>query len=98
MVRIASATGVPGATSTSTWRSLATISSGLCLFLRIVILLRLVSHTSGWTTPLGADHSWKWRAGSAGKRSCRSAPFAPLELLIERHNDRGAVGGVLLGF
>src|SRR3954469_22731283 len=33
MVRIASATGVPWATSTSTWRSLATISSGLCLFL-----------------------------------------------------------------
>src|SRR3954468_18903302 len=33
MVRIASATGVPWATRTSTWRSLATISSGLCLFL-----------------------------------------------------------------
>src|SRR3954468_7755016 len=33
MVRIASAAGVPWATSTSTWRSLATISSGLCLFL-----------------------------------------------------------------
>src|SRR3954451_4122733 len=33
MVRIASATGDPWATSTSTWRSLATISSGLCLFL-----------------------------------------------------------------
>src|SRR4051795_220969 len=33
MVRIASATGVPWATSTSTWRSLATLSSGLCLFL-----------------------------------------------------------------
>jgi hypothetical protein len=31
--RIASATGVPCATRTSTWRSLATISSGLCLFL-----------------------------------------------------------------
>src|SRR3982751_771304 len=56
MVRIASATGVPCATSTSTWRSLETISSGLCLFLPIVvILLRLRSHTSGWTTPRGAD-------------------------------------------
>src|SRR5215208_6805352 len=33
MVRIASATGVPCATRTSTWRSFATISSGLCLFL-----------------------------------------------------------------
>src|SRR5918912_2630403 len=31
--RTASATGVPCATSTSTWRSLAIISSGLCLFL-----------------------------------------------------------------
>ena len=30
--RTASATGVPWAVSTSTWRSLATISSGLCLF------------------------------------------------------------------
>src|SRR4051794_23539469 len=56
MVRIASATGVPCATSTSTWRSLETISSGVCLFLPIVvILLRLRSHTSGWTTPTGAD-------------------------------------------
>src|SRR5215204_5001118 len=56
IVRIASATGVPCATSTSTWRSLETISSGVCLFFRIVILLRLGSHTSGWTTPKGADH------------------------------------------
>src|SRR4029453_15987957 len=57
MVRIASATGVPCATSTSPWRSLETISSGVCLFLPIVvILLRLRSHTSGWTTPTGADH------------------------------------------
>src|SRR4028118_2163606 len=54
--RIASATGVPCATRTSTWRSLEMISSGVCLFLRIVILLRLKSHTSGWTTPKGADH------------------------------------------
>src|SRR3954454_8462873 len=56
MERIASATGVPCATRTSTWRSFATISSGVCLFLPIVILLRLGSHTSGWTTPTGADH------------------------------------------
>src|SRR3954466_1354064 len=55
--RIASATGVPCATSTSAWRSLETISSGVCLFLRIVILrLALVSHTSGRTTSKGADH------------------------------------------
>ena len=53
--RIASASGAPYATRTSTWRSLEMISSGVCLFLRIVILLRLKSHTSGWTTPKGAD-------------------------------------------
>src|SRR3954466_14679655 len=56
MARIASATGVPCATRTSTWRSLDTISSGVCLFLRIVILrLALVSVTSGRTTARGAD-------------------------------------------
>src|SRR5215213_6354333 len=54
--RIASATGVPCATRTSTWRSLEMISSGVCLFLRIVILLRPQSHTSGWTTSKGEDH------------------------------------------
>src|SRR3954468_15365824 len=53
MARIASATGVPCATRTSTWRSLEMISSGVCLFLPIVILLWLRSHTSGWTTPTG---------------------------------------------
>src|SRR5215217_6213870 len=41
MERIASVTRVPCATRTSTWRSLETISSGVCLFLRIVILLQL---------------------------------------------------------
>src|SRR3954463_4367799 len=55
MARIASATGVPCATRPSTWRSLATISSGVCRFVRIVILLRLASHTSGRTTSKGAD-------------------------------------------
>src|SRR4051812_15640806 len=57
IARIASATGVPCATRTSTWRSLETISSGVCRFVRIVILLRLASHTSGWTTPMGADQA-----------------------------------------
>src|SRR5215207_6508349 len=37
--RTASATLCPCDTSTSTWRSFATISSGLCLFLAIVVLL-----------------------------------------------------------
>src|SRR5918998_2428722 len=66
--RIASATGVPCATRTSTWRSLATISSGVCRFLRIVILLRLKSHTSGWTTPMGVDQP---RAGLFRVRELR---------------------------
>src|SRR3954467_7224862 len=40
--RTASATGVPCATSTSTWRSLDTISWGVCLFLDMgSVLLRL---------------------------------------------------------
>src|SRR3954453_21837443 len=56
MVRTASATGVPCATRTSTWRSLDTISSGGCLFWRIVILrVALMSHTAGRTTSPGAD-------------------------------------------
>ena len=46
------------------------ISSGVCLFLRIVILLRLKSHTSGWTTPQEADRA---QHGAAG------VPFKDLE-------------------
>src|SRR3954447_19624549 len=67
MVRIASATGVPCATSTSTWRSLETISSGVCLFFRMVILLRLKTHTSGRTTSKGVDQ------GSASAVPVRSS-------------------------
>ena len=37
--RTASATDVPCEVSTSTWRSLATISSGVCLLLAISVLL-----------------------------------------------------------
>src|SRR3954462_15443451 len=55
MVRIASATGVPWATRTSTWRSLATISSGLCLFRDMDPSSLLRSHTSGRTTSKGED-------------------------------------------
>src|ERR671915_6253 len=39
MERIASATDVPCEVSTSTWRSLATICSGVCLLLAISVLL-----------------------------------------------------------
>src|SRR3954470_2456705 len=57
MERIASATGVPCETRTSIWGSLGTISAGVCLFWRIVILrLALMSHPSGRTTSTGADY------------------------------------------
>src|SRR3712207_6118884 len=57
IARTASATLWPCATRMSTWRSLATISSGLCLLRGIAVLLGGRSHTSGWTTSLGAAHS-----------------------------------------
>src|SRR3954467_13066356 len=75
MARIASATGVPCATRTSTWRSLEMISSGVCLFLPIVILLWLRSHTSGWTTPTGADQSRGLHLGRASR--CENAERPP---------------------
>jgi len=54
--RIASATGVPCATTTSTWRSFAMIPSGVCRFFCIVmILLGLTMHTSGRTISTGVD-------------------------------------------
>ena len=49
--RAASPTGVPWAVSTSTWRSLDTISSGLCLFLDID------PSSSGQYLYLRMDHS-----------------------------------------
>jgi hypothetical protein len=42
--RTASGTGVPWAVSTSTWRSLAIISSGLCLFLDMGSVLLQLSY------------------------------------------------------
>ena len=54
----ASATDVPCAVITSTCRSFATISSGLCLFLGIrSVLPGSMSHTSGRTTSVGADQN-----------------------------------------
>src|SRR4028119_2151110 len=47
MARIASATLRPCETSTSTCRSLATISSGLCPFFAISVLLRLEDGVTG---------------------------------------------------
>src|SRR3712207_915293 len=54
---MASATPCPCETRTSTWRSLATISSGVCLLRGIAVLHPVQRHTSGWTTSLGAAHS-----------------------------------------
>jgi hypothetical protein len=51
----------PCETRTSTWRSFATISSGLYRFLAIAVLLDVKRHTSSRTTSMGADH---WPSGS----------------------------------
>src|SRR5450830_840586 len=53
--RIASAMPWPCETRTSTCRSFVTISSGLCLFLGISVLLDAKRHTSGRTTSTRAD-------------------------------------------
>src|SRR3954447_21568992 len=87
MARIASATGVPCATRTSTWRSLEMISSGVCLFLPIVILLWLRSHTSGWTTPTGADH-WDSISDESDKAVLWVAQSVFLALYRERATGR----------
>jgi hypothetical protein len=53
--RIASAMPWPCETRTSTCRSFVTISSGLCLFLGISVLLDAKRHTSSRTTSSRAD-------------------------------------------
>src|SRR5664279_2442224 len=53
--RIASAMPWPCETKTSTCRSFVTISSGLCLFLGISVLLDAKRHTSSRTTSTRAD-------------------------------------------
>src|SRR5918997_3317268 len=67
--RIASATLRPCETSTSTWRSLATISSGLCLFLTMD-----PSSFSSHKPYFKADHfkgGGSWCTGGATKRTTR---------------------------
>ena len=54
--RIASAMPWPCETRTSTCRSFVTISSGLCLFLGISVLLDAKRHTSSRATSTRADH------------------------------------------
>src|SRR5256885_12004520 len=53
---MASAMFCPCETRTSTCRNFATISSGLCCFLGILVLLDAKRHTSGRTTSKGEDH------------------------------------------
>ena len=64
--RIASAMPWPCETRTSTCRSFVTISSGLCLFLGISVLLDAKRHTSGRTNSTRADRThlldWLCRA------------------------------------
>lgn len=69
--RTASSTGVPCAVSTSTWRSLATISVGLCIFLPIPGPPQVKSHDPE------SDH-WTW-AGDWFRRppSTMSDQMAP---------------------
>src|SRR3954466_3258574 len=87
MARIASATGVPCATRPSTWRSLATISSGVCRFVRIVILLRLASHTSGRTTSKGADHDLAQEFARPVSQGCEhDSSWGTLHLSTKRRN------------
>src|SRR5450830_318283 len=57
--RIASTMPWPCETRTSTCRSFVTISSGLCLFLGITILLGAKRHISSRSTFVGVDHSHK---------------------------------------
>src|SRR5436189_1098564 len=52
---MASAMFCPCETRTSTCRNFATISSGLCCFLGILVLLDAKRHTSGRTTSKGED-------------------------------------------
>src|ERR671912_2193980 len=60
--RTASATGVPCATRTSTWRSLETISSGLCLFLDMGSVLLQLSRA----IPQGGPLQWGRITGNKG--------------------------------
>src|SRR5690606_5329596 len=46
---------MPWPRKTSTCRSFVTISSGLCRFFAIVILLHGQNHTSRWTRSMGVD-------------------------------------------
>src|SRR5436305_7083504 len=61
---MASAMFCPCETRTSTCRNFATISSGLCCFLGILVLLDAKRHTSGRTTSKGEDQNDRWIAAT----------------------------------
>ena len=85
----ASATGRPCAISTSTCRSFATISSAVCLFLAIYLILLGQNHTSGRTISKGADQAGCSRDQSSGAPRpviSREARAWPLEAnLLDRN-------------
>jgi hypothetical protein len=74
IARIASATGVPRTAATSTWRSLATISSGLCFVLRGIERSSSSAKAETWGGPLQRGQarfgrrSPRWLAAGAGRR------------------------------
>src|SRR5215207_2758811 len=89
MERIASVTRVPCATRTSTWRSLETISSGVCLFLRIAILLWLSrARLQGGPLHWGRIKPgvWHFHVGSSGL--CREVKTMDSECRHNRAHDQ----------
>src|SRR5687767_12512864 len=68
---MASATLRPCATRTSTWRSLATIASGLCLLRGIAVLL------GAKAIPQGGPLRWGRLSGSDVRPHVRAALLAP---------------------
>src|SRR5215208_3841275 len=80
--RTASATLCPCDTSTSTWRSFATISSGLCLFLGIEVLLGSKAIPQGGPLQRGRLSFCSWSSSGSTKTrkeiTVRIAQIAPL--------------------
>src|SRR5918911_254736 len=83
IARIASATVCPCASRTSTWRSLATISSGLCLFRDIAVLLQAQEPYVGSDHFKGGGSAGGVRAGACRAVSCAIlASYAPASASI----------------
>lgn len=67
------ATGVPCPLSTSIWRSLATISSGVCLFLRGIGWSSSSAKAETWDGPLHGG-----QASAAGRHPTLAFPASPV--------------------